>query len=304
MRLDGPESDNVEDRRGQGGFRGGFGGRIGGGRRGGGIAVGGLGGVAILLICLFLGIDPSMLLDDGSAPTPTQQTQQAQQARQGSPDAEAGRRFVAQVLGETEQVWREQFTRLGRQYQDPSLVLYSGATQSGCGGAEAQVGPFYCPTDQKVYIDLDFMGALQQRLGAKGDFAAAYIIAHEVGHHVQNQLGILQLAQRVQGQSDQEDANAMQVRVELQADCFAGLWAKKANDARRILEAGDVEEGLNAAAAVGDDSLQRQAGGRVRPESFTHGSSEERVRWFRTGLDRGDLASCNTFAGLPSGGTP
>jgi len=298
MRLDGPESNNVEDRRGQGGgFGRGF-----GGRRGGGIAVGGLGGVAILVICLFLGIDPSMILGDGSSPTP--QTQQSQTSRQASPDAEAGRRFAAQVLGETEQVWREQFSRLGRQYQDPTLVLYSGATQSGCGGAQAQVGPFYCPADQKVYIDLDFMASLQQRLGARGDFAAAYIIAHEVGHHVQNQLGVLQLAERMRGQSDQEDGNAIQVRVELQADCFAGLWAKRANDARQILQSGDIEEGLNAAAAVGDDRLQREAGGRVRPESFTHGSSAERVRWFRTGLDRGDLASCNTFAGLPAGNQP
>ncbi len=308
MRLDGPESDNIEDRRGQGGSRGGFRGGLpggfpgrlgGGGRRGGGLAIGGLGGVAILLLFLFLGIDPSMLLDEGGDQSPYGQTQQAQRA---SPDAEAGRRFVAQVLGETEQVWREQFNRVGRQYQDPTLVLYSGATQSGCGGAEAQVGPFYCPVDQKVYIDLDFMAALQRRLGAQGDFASAYIIAHEVGHHVQNQLGILQLARRMQERSDQEDANAIQVRVELQADCFAGLWAKRANDARHILEAGDIEQGLNAAAAVGDDKLQREAGQRVRPESFTHGSSADRARWFRTGLERGDLAACNTFAGLPSGG--
>ncbi|EHM02524.1 putative neutral zinc metallopeptidase [Acetobacteraceae bacterium AT-5844] len=304
MRLDGPESDNVEDRRRQGGFRGGFRGGLpgglGGGRRGGGLAVGGLGGVALLLLFLFLGIDPSMLLDDGSGPNPYQ----TQQTRQATPDEEASRRFVAQVLGETEQVWREQFSRVGRQYQDPTLVLYTGGTQSGCGGAQAQVGPFYCPADQKVYIDLDFMAALQQRLGAPGDFASAYIIAHEVGHHVQNQLGILQLAQRMQSRSDQEDANAIQVRVELQADCFAGLWAKRANDARQILESGDVEEGLNAAAAVGDDRLQREAGHRVQPESFTHGSSAERVRWFRIGLERGDLVACNTFAGLPSGGTP
>ncbi|MBO1078680.1 neutral zinc metallopeptidase [Roseomonas haemaphysalidis] len=293
MRLDGPESGNVEDRRGQGG---GFG----GGRRGGGIAVGGIGGVAILLVCLFLGVDPSIILGGGGgSPAPQQQQQTTQQGRP-APDADAGRRFAAQVLGETEQVWRAQFSRLGRQYQDPTLVLYSGATQSGCGGAQAQVGPFYCPSDRKVYIDLDFMAQLQQRLGAKGDFAAAYIIAHEVGHHVQNQLGILQQAQRVENGAGGPDANAMQVRIELQADCFAGLWAKQANDARRILEQGDIEEGMNAAAAVGDDKLQREAGQRVRPESFTHGSSAERARWFRTGLEKGELAACNTFAGMPA----
>jgi predicted metalloprotease len=298
MRLDGPESGNVEDRRGQGGGlrRGGF--RPG---RGGGIAVGGIGGVAILLLCLFLGVDPSMILGDGSSTPNVQQTQQSQQA---PASAEAGRRFAAQVLGETEQVWREQFTRLGRQYEEPTLVLYSGATQSGCGGAQAQVGPFYCPNDRKVYIDLGFMGQLQQRLGARGDFAAAYIIAHEVGHHVQNQLGILQLAGRMEGDPGSTDANAIQVRVELQADCYAGLWARRANDSRHILEQGDIEEGLNAAAAVGDDRLQQQGGGGVRPESFTHGSSADRVKWFRTGLERGDLAACNTFAGLPAGVQP
>ncbi|MBO1073591.1 KPN_02809 family neutral zinc metallopeptidase [Roseomonas marmotae] len=288
MRLDGPESGNIEDRRGQrGGPRG---------RRGGGIAVGGLGGVAILLLCLFLGVDPSLILDDGSAPSPgIQQTQ-----RQAPASAEADRRFVAQVLGETEQVWRAQFDQLGRQYREPTLVLYSGATQSGCGYSQAQVGPFYCPNDQKVYIDLDFMAMLQQRLGARGDFASAYIIAHEVGHHVQNQLGILRLAERIEHTPGGPDANAMQVRIELQADCFAGLWARQAHDARRILEDGDIEEGIGAAAAVGDDRLQQQAGQRVRPESFTHGSSAERVKWFRTGLERGEMAACNTFAGLPT----
>jgi predicted metalloprotease len=292
MRLDGPESNNVEDRRGQ---RGGFG----GGRRGGGIAVGGLGGVAILLVCLFLGVDPSMILGDGSD-SPAPATQQQAQQRPTPYNADEGRRFAAQVLGETEQVWAAQFRQLGRQYEAPVLVLYSDATQSGCGGAQAQVGPFYCPNDRKVYIDLDFMAGLQRRLGARGDFAAAYIIAHEVGHHVQNQLGILRLAERIEDRPGGADANAMQVRIELQADCFAGVWAKQANDSRRILEQGDIEEGINAAAAVGDDRLQQQAGQRVRPESFTHGSSADRVKWFRTGLERGELAACNTFAGLPA----
>jgi len=265
---------------------------MGGGRRGG-IAVGGLGGVALLLVCLFLGVDPTTLFTDTQDTRPTTQTERS------APADDAGRRFVAQVLGDTERVWNAQFQQLGRPYTDPALVLYTGATQSGCGSARAQVGPFYCPLDQKVYIDLDFMAQLQQRLGANGDFAAAYIIAHEVGHHVQNQLGILELTQRLQQQAaERSEANAIQVRVELQADCFAGLWARQAHEARSILERGDVEEGLNAAAAVGDDRLQRQAQGHVQPESFTHGSSAERVRWFRTGLERNELAACDTFAGL------
>ncbi|WP_159992841.1 neutral zinc metallopeptidase [Roseomonas sp. 18066] len=287
MRLGGPESDNIEDRRGRGG---------GGGGRGG-IAVGGLGGVAILLVCLFFGIDPSVLLSDGEAPPPTQREASREPGRdpgqRNAAPEDAGRRFVAQVLGETEQVWTAQFTAMGRQYQAPVLVLFSGATQSGCGGAQAQMGPFYCPNDRRVYIDLDFMAQLQQQLGARGDFAAAYIVAHEVGHHVQNELGVLRRAEELRRGND---ANAVQVRVELQADCFAGLWAKRANDARRILEPGDVEEGLAAAAAVGDDRLQRRAGGRVQPESFTHGSSAERVRWFRRGLESGALSACDTFA--------
>jgi predicted metalloprotease len=262
--------------------------------------VGGIGGVAILLICLFLGVDPSAILGDGSGGSPQVQQQQPQAQRRQAPDADTNRRFAAQVLGETEQVWRAQFNQLGRQYEDPTMVLYSDATQSGCGFSQAQVGPFYCPNDRKLYIDLDFMAMLQQRLGAKGDFASAYIIAHEVGHHVQNQLGILRLAERIEERPGSPDANAVQVRIELQADCFAGIWAKQANDARRILEPGDVEEGMNAAAAVGDDRLQQQSGQRVRPESFTHGSSADRAKWFRTGLERGELAACNTFAGLPS----
>lgn len=284
MRLDGPESQNVEDRRGMRG------------RRGGGLAVGGLGGVALVLVCLFLGIDPSVLLVGDGGPVQQQQTQQRADA---PPGGDAERRFVAQVLGDTEIVWKDQFQRIGRPYRDPVLVLFNGATQSGCGAAQAQVGPFYCPADQRVYIDLDFMAQLQRQLGANGDFAAAYIIAHEVGHHVQNQLGILDLTQRLQQQAtDRTEANAIQVRVELQADCFAGLWARQADQARGILERGDVEEGLNAAAAVGDDRLQRRAQGHVQPESFTHGSSADRVRWFRTGLERGELAACDTFGGL------
>ncbi|MBR0667930.1 hypothetical protein GXW71_26480 [Roseomonas hellenica] len=282
MRLDdGRESENVDDRRGRGGFGGG----------GGRIAVGGLGGVAILLIALFLGVDPSLLLQGGGAP-------QQQTTQQGAPPAnDAGRRFASRVLAETEDVWRDLFSRAGRQYRDPVLVLFSGATQTGCGFAEATVGPFYCPGDQRLYIDLDFLADMQRRLGAPGDFAAAYVIAHEVGHHVQNLIGVLSRVEQLRRGAGEAASNALQVRVELQADCLAGVWARRAQDARQILESGDLEEALGAAAAVGDDRLQRRARGTVVPESFTHGSSEQRVRWFRRGIEGGDIAGCDTFSG-------
>jgi predicted metalloprotease len=293
MRLDGPESQNVEDRRGQGGF--------GGGGRGGGIAVGGIGGVVLLVVCLIFGVDPSVILGGGDQPQPVPQERryddtgrqaggpQRQSQAQGE---DAGRRFIAQVLGETEEVWNDQFRRLNRQYEEPVLVLFSGATQSGCGAAQAQTGPFYCPNDRRVYIDLEFMARLQSQLGATGDFASAYIVAHEVGHHVQNLLGVLPQVQRAQARASEVERNQLQVRVELQADCFAGVWANQANRSRQILEQGDIEEGLNAAAAVGDD---RVTGGRIRPESFTHGSAQQRARWFRTGLQTGDIRACDTF---------
>ncbi|NMJ41968.1 zinc metallopeptidase [Roseomonas sp. JC162] len=279
MRLDGPESQNVEDRRGQG-----FGGR--------GIAVGGgLGGVVVLLIALLLGVDPGELLQGDPAP------RQPGVQRQMTAEDDAARRFVAQVLGETEQVWNAEFARMGRRYEEPTLVLFSGATQSGCGFAQAQMGPFYCPNDRRVYIDLDFMADLQRRLGAGGDFAAAYIVAHEVGHHVQNLFGVLSQANEARRGRGEAAGNALQVRIELQADCLAGLWARRAHETRNILEKGDIEEGLNAAAAVGDDRLQRASQGYVVPESFTHGSSAQRVRWFRRGLETGRLEACDTFAG-------
>ncbi|MCR0980712.1 KPN_02809 family neutral zinc metallopeptidase [Roseomonas populi] len=311
MRLDGPESQNVEDRRGQGGFGGGFGGG-GGMGRGGGIAVGGIGGVVLLVVCLLFGVDPSVILGGGDGAPPPQPApqerrfdpgpsggnapRQAQNAPQdrAAPSEDGGRRFIAQVLGETEQVWNEQFQRLGRRYEEPVLVLFSGQTRSGCGFAQAQTGPFYCPEDRKVYIDLEFMARLQRQLRATGDFAAAYIVAHEVGHHVQNLLGVLPQVQRAQARMDESERNQLQVRVELQADCFAGVWANQANRARQILEQGDVEEGLNAAAAVGDD---RVTGGRISPENFTHGSSRQRATWFRRGLDSGDVRQCDTFNG-------
>lgn len=271
MRLGGGrESGNVEDRRGM---------RVGRG----GIAIGGgLGGVVLVVLALLFGVDPSVILS-GMDPAPQTQTQ----TRQGAPAQDEGARFVRRVLAETEDVWTPLFAENGRRYDAPTLVLFSGAVQSACGVAQATVGPFYCPGDRQVYIDLEFLAEMQRRLGAPGDFAAAYVIAHEVGHHVQNQLGLLR-----QGQQ----SNDMQVRVELQADCLAGLWARRAQDARQILEDGDIEEGLGAAAAVGDDRLQRRGGGQVVPESFTHGTSAQRVRWFRAGLQNGTLEACDTFA--------
>ena len=283
QRGDGRESSNVEDRRGGGG---GFGGR--------GIAVGGgLGSVVLVVIALLLGVDPGVILsggDPGPARTETQ-------GGGGAPPAnDEGSRFVRRVLAETEDVWNPVFQQMGRRYEEPRLVLFSGAVQSACGMAQAAVGPFYCPGDSRVYIDLDFLAQMQRQLGAPGDFAAAYVIAHEVGHHVQNQLGVLGRVQQLRASAGEREGNALQVRVELQADCLAGLWARRAQDARQILEDGDLEEGLNAAAAVGDDRLQRRSRGTVQPDSFTHGSSEQRVRWFRTGLQAGRLEACDTFA--------
>ena len=257
-----------------------------------GIAIGGgFGGIAILLIALLLGVDPNELLQGTQAPAP-QATQ-----RQATPQDDASRRFVAQVLAETEEVWRDEFARRGARYEEPTLVLFTGATQSGCGFAQAQVGPFYCPPDRRIYIDLDFMAELQRRLRAGGDFAAAYIIAHEVGHHVQNLVGVLGRVEQARRSQGEAASNAMQVRVELQADCLAGVWARRAHETRNILEQGDIEEGMNAAAAVGDDRIQRAGQGHVAPETFTHGTSAQRVSWFRRGLESGRLEACDTFAG-------
>jgi hypothetical protein len=283
MRLGGGrESGNVEDRRGRGVGRG-------------GLAVGGgLGGVVLVVLALLFGIDPSVILqgDQGYQQPQVQQ----RQAAPGAPAQDEGARFVRRVLAETEDVWTPVFREAGRSYEAPTLVLFSGAVQSACGTAQATVGPFYCPGDRQVYIDLDFLADMQRRLGAPGDFAAAYVIAHEVGHHVQNLLGVLPRVQQLRRGAGEAEGNALQVRVELQADCLAGLWARRAQDARQILEEGDIEEGLGAAAAVGDDRLQRRAGGQVQPDSFTHGSSAQRVRWFRAGLQQGTLQACDTFA--------
>jgi predicted metalloprotease len=286
MRLEGErESENVEDRRGGGGFRGG-GIPI-------GVAGGGLGTVALVLLALFFGVDPRVILGGGEQAPQQSQVTESRSVPAGQDDG--ARRFVAQVLATTEDAWGDIFRRANRQYTPPNLVLFSGGTQSACGFAQTAVGPFYCPNDSKVYLDTAFFRDMERKLGAPGEFARAYVIAHEVGHHVQNQLGILGKVDRERRGMGEAESNALQVRIELQADCFAGLWANHTEQMRRILEPGDVEAGIGAAAAVGDDRLQRRAQGYVVPESFTHGSSAQRVRWFRTGLQSGDIQRCDTF---------
>ena len=299
----GRESENVEDRRGQGGLGGGGfgGGGFGGGGRGGirigkgGLGIGGV--VVLLLVSVVLGVDPSVLLNGGDPAD--QSTAGRTQIGEAAPRSQADdelKRFVSVVLADTEDTWQGLFQQMGRQYQDPTLVLFTGTVSSGCGRAQAAMGPFYCPMDQKLYIDLGFYRELRDRFQAPGDFAQAYVIAHEVGHHVQNLLGISDQVQAAQQRArNPADANALSVRLELQADCFAGVWGNHANRDRKMLEPGDVEEALTAASAIGDDRLQRQASGTVSPDSFTHGSSAQRVRWFRTGLESGRLEACDTF---------
>ena len=284
-------SQNIEDRRGMGGGFGfpGGGMRVPIGGRGG-LGIGGI--IVLLLIWLVFGINPLDLLSGGGVQIPRQPTEQTQNVP-GTPDAT--RDFVARILGSTERVWTEKFQAAGKQYDPPTLVMFEQYVQSACGMAQAAMGPFYCPPDQKVYIDVSFFEDMDRRLGASGDFAQAYVIAHEVGHHIQNLLGIADKVTRARMQSPEAEANALSVRMELQADCLAGVWAKSADDSRAILEQGDIEEGLNAAAAIGDDRLQRRSQGYVVPESFTHGSSEQRVRWFRRGLDTGDMNQCDAF---------
>jgi predicted metalloprotease len=282
---------NVEDRRGAGGGM-----RMGGGalRVGGGIC--GLGLVGILVVSWLLGIDPSMIIgaiDGGGGMSQAPMEESAPRQRSGGEDQLAD--FTKVVLGSTEDVWTKVFQADGQTYQEPRLVLFTDATNSACGFAQGATGPFYCPGDRQVYLDLGFFDELAQRFGAPGDFAQAYVIAHEVGHHVQNLLGILPQVHEAQAGMDQASANALSVRVELQADCLAGVWANHADRNRGVIEAGDVEEALGAAASVGDDRIMRAAGRRASPESFTHGSSEQRVEWFSRGLQSGDVESCNTF---------
>jgi uncharacterized protein len=283
------QSDNVEDRRDDGGGGGGFGLPIGGR----GI---GLGTVAIALVAGWIfGVNPltvlGLLSGGGGAPVPAQQ--QAPAHRPPADDRAAA--FVSTVLADTEDVWTKVFQSGGGQYQLPKLVLFRGSTPTACGRGESAMGPFYCPGDRKVYIDLGFYDVLRSRLGAPGDFAQAYVVAHEVGHHVQNLLGVTAKVDAMRGKVSEVQMNALSVRVELEADCLAGVWAFYSQKSKGWLEQGDIEEALNAASQIGDDKLQRNATGAVRPESFTHGSSAQRVSWFKRGLQAGSVKECNTF---------
>ncbi len=287
------ESDNVEDRRSDGGGQG-FGG---GGGLFGGRSIG-IGTIVVALVGGWIfGINPLTilnLLSGGGAPTAQVQQQPGPAQRPPADDRMA--KFVSTVLADTEDVWKDVFAKGGSTYKEPRLVLFRGATQTACGQGQAAMGPFYCPGDQKVYIDLGFYETLTRQLGAPGDFAQAYVIAHEVGHHVQNLMGISGKMDAMRGRVSKVEYNALSVRLELQADCFAGLWAQKAQTSRQILEKGDVEEAMNAAAKIGDDALQRGSGGAVVPESFTHGTSAQRQRWFDTGFKTGSVKACDTFS--------
>jgi predicted metalloprotease len=282
------ESDNVEDRRDEGGGGGG------GGFGLGGRSIG-IGTVVLALIGSYVfGVNPltilSLLSGGGGAPV-----QQQQAPAHAPPASDRQAKFVSVVLADTEDVWTQLFRAQGSSYVRPKLVLFSGRIGTACGTGQSAVGPFYCPGDQKVYIDLSFYRLMQQRFHVAGEFAQAYVIAHEVGHHVQNLSGISDKVDTARRRASEKQANALSVRLELQADCFAGVWAFHANRARSILEQGDVETALNAASAIGDDALQRQSQGQVVPDSFTHGSSEQRVRWFKRGIESGDTGQCNTF---------
>ena len=290
------ESDNVEDRRSNGGSGGGSGGGLGGLLGGRSIGVGTI--VIALLGGWIFGINPltilGMLSGEG-APT-AQVVQQSGSAQRPPVDDRLGK-FVSTVLADTEDVWKQVFAKGGASYKEPRLVLFRGQTGTGgCGAGQSAMGPFYCPADQKVYIDLAFYETLTKRLGAPGDFAQAYVIAHEVGHHVQNLLGISGKMEQMRGRVSKTEYNALSVRLELQADCFAGVWAHHAQNQRQILQQGDIEEAMNAAAKIGDDALARVSGGAVVPDSFTHGSSAQRQRWFDIGLKNGSVKACDTFS--------
>jgi predicted metalloprotease len=272
------QSDNVEDRRGM--------------SRGGMAIGGGLGGIVVLIIALLLGADPRQLLEQSRGVDPTSGNQTSQPT---NPQEDELKQFSATVLASTEDVWGEIFRQQGENYRKPTLVLFSDQVRSSCGNAGAAVGPFYCPGDQKLYLDLSFFDELQTRFRAPGDFAQAYVIAHEVGHHVQNLLGTMDKVDAARGRMSEAQANDLSVRLELQADFLAGVWAHYAQK-KGILEAGDIEEALGAASAVGDDRLQRESQGYVMPDSFTHGTSEQRSRWFRKGLETGDIRQGDTFS--------
>lgn len=324
------QSDNVEDRRGErspsgfpfpfgrGGGRGRgvrfpFPGGGGGGRKGG---IGLVGMLVIVGVMLLFGVDPRVLLEGGlqqsqgpgagfpdirlpgGRTTPTQLPKRNSGPRAQAPKTQ-GRddltKYISVVLADTEDVWHAIFRQMGKRYQEPKLVLFSGGVRSGCGTAQSAMGPFYCPLDQKLYLDLSFYREMKTRFGASGDFAQAYVIAHEVGHHVQTLFGISRKVQEAKTRMSQRQGNALQVRMELQADCFAGVWARHAERTKHILEPGDIEEGLNAASAIGDDNIQRRTQGRIVPDAFTHGSSRQRVRWFKRGIDTGEVNQCDTF---------
>ncbi len=276
----GRRSSNVEDRRGM---------RMPGGFKGGGIGI-----ILVALVAMYFGIDPSVILNQGG------QTEGDQPATSSeyTPTAEENQLadFVAVVLADTEETWHQQFQQLGSGYSEPTLVLFSGAVQSACGFAQAAMGPFYCPGDQKVYIDLSFYQDLKEKMNAPGDFAQAYVIAHEVGHHVQNLLGLSDKVHAARSQVSETEYNQLSVRLELQADCLAGVWAYHADRSRQVVEPGDIDEALNAASQIGDDRLQKQGRGYVTPDSFTHGTSAQRARWFRQGFATGEFGSCDTFA--------
>ena len=278
MRLDDQnESNNVEDRRGSGMSRG----RL------------GIGSVVVALVAsYFLGIDPSAILGLLSN---MEQPASSQVAARKPPAEDEMARFVGKILGSTEETWAQVFQENNARYREPKLVLFSDATPTACGTGQSAMGPFYCPADQKVYIDLSFYRDLKERFRAPGEFAQAYVIAHEVGHHIQHLLGISEKVREAQRGTGSAGANALSVRLELQADCFAGIWGHRADAAKGIIEPGEIEQALTAAAAIGDDRLQQQTQGRIAPESFTHGTSEQRMRWFRRGLDSGDLRQCDTF---------
>ena len=274
----GRRSDNIEDRRGV---------RV--SRKG--LAGGGIGAIILALVAMYFGVDPAVVLNQAGNLAPTQE----EQAVAFSPEEERLKEFMSVVLADTEDVWGALFQSSGQRYSPPKLVLFSGAVESACGFAEAAMGPFYCPADQKLYLDMGFFNDLAKRHDAPGDFAQAYVVAHEVGHHVQTLLGISEQVHAARQQAGKAEGNALQVRMELQADCFSGVWANHAHKARQVLEPGDVEEALAAAAGVGDDRMQKQARGFVVPDSFTHGSSTQRMHWFNRGLQSGDPGQCDTF---------
>ena len=312
MQMDGDGSSNIEDRRSEGGFGGGGlgGGGFGGGGipipmggGGGGLFKGGIGFVAFIVIALIFGADPMALLSslgggtDYTPPAQTSRTARAPSSTSSTAASDPETQFVSRVLKSTEDTWTSLFSDMGRRYVDPKLVLYRDATRTACGTGQSAMGPFYCPADERVYLDLAFFDDLASRFHAPGQFPQAYVIAHEVGHHVQNLLGITGKVEEMRQKMSKRDANALSVRVELQADCFAGVWANRAEQKSggKMIDDKDVDQALAAASAIGDDRLQKQAQGRVVPDSFTHGSSAQRTRWFRKGLDSGDPNQCDTF---------